>query len=53
MHARVVLGVGKVSCLERCPQLRSVLIEEFHCIIHPYCIYIHVAGVLSSGGVSL
>ena len=20
MHARVVLGVGKVSCLERCPQ---------------------------------
>ena len=34
MHARVVLGVGKVSCLERCPQFRSVLIERerFHCI---------------------
>ena len=28
MHARVVLGVGKVSCLEECPQFRSVLIER-------------------------
>ena len=28
MHARVVLGVEKVSCLERCPQFRSVLIER-------------------------
>ena len=29
MHARVVLGVGKVSCLERChSQFRSVLIER-------------------------
>ena len=26
MHARVVLGMGKVSCLERCPQFRGVLI---------------------------
>ena len=36
MHARVVLGVGKVSCLERCPQFRGVLIERerFHCIHH-------------------
>ena len=25
MHARVVLGVGKVSCSERCPQFGSVL----------------------------
>ena len=32
MHARVVLGVGKVSCLERYPQFRSVLIERFYCI---------------------
>ena len=31
MRARVVLGVGK-SCLERCPQFRSVLIEGFHSI---------------------
>ena len=23
MHARVVLGVGKVSCLERCPQFKG------------------------------
>ena len=34
MYARVVLGVGKalgcekVSCLERCPRFRSVLIER-------------------------
>ena len=29
MHARVVyLGWEKVSCLERCPQFRSVLIER-------------------------
>ena len=30
MHARGVLGVGKgvVSCLERCPQFRSVFIER-------------------------
>ena len=27
MHARVVLGMGNVPCLERCPQFRSVLIE--------------------------
>ena len=33
MHARVVHGVGKG---EKCPQLRSVLIEGFHCT------YIHV-----------
>ena len=25
------LGWEKVSCLERCPQFRSVLIERFHC----------------------
>ena len=29
MHARVVLWVGKMSCLERCPQFRSVLIEVY------------------------
>ena len=33
MHARVVLGVGKVSCVQRCPQFRSVLVERF-----PSCI---------------
>ena len=32
MHARVVLGGGNVSYLERCPQFRGVLIESFHCI---------------------
>ena len=43
-----------IHTCRRCPQFRgSVLIDRFHCIIHPYCIYIHVAGVLSSGGVSL
>ena len=26
------LGWEKVSCLERCPQFRGVLIEWFHCI---------------------
>ena len=25
------LGGEKVSCLERCPQFRGVLIERFHC----------------------
>ena len=34
----VVLGVGKVSCLERCPQFRSVLIERerFHCTVYTH-----------------
>ena len=32
MHARVVLGVGKLSFLERCPQFRGVLIEGFCCV---------------------
>ena len=39
MHARVVyLGWEKVSCLERCPQFRGVLIERFLCItfVHIY-----------------
>ena len=31
----MVLGVGKVSCLERCPQFRGVLIEEFRHIPLP------------------
>ena len=38
MHARVVLGVGKVPCLERCPQFRSVLIERevpLYYVLHP------------------
>ena len=26
------LGWENVSCLERCPQFRGVLIESFHCI---------------------
>ena len=30
-HARVVLGVGKLSFLERCPRFRCVLIEGFCC----------------------
>ena len=30
MHARVVLGREKVSCLERCLQFRGVLIERFY-----------------------
>ena len=29
------LGWEKVSCLERCPQFRGVLIEGFHCIPIP------------------
>ena len=33
MDERVVLGVGKVSCLERCPQFRgrlaTVYVSEF------------------------
>ena len=29
MHARVVLEVGKVSCLERCPDFRGW--PWFHC----------------------
>ena len=28
MHARVVLGVENVSCLERYPQFKNVLIER-------------------------
>ena len=28
MRAWYLLGVGKVSCLERCPQFKSVLIER-------------------------
>ena len=40
MHARVVLGVGKVSCLERCPQFRSVLIEREVSLYNSVCIYI-------------
>ena len=28
MHARVVLGVGKESFLERCPQFMGVLTER-------------------------
>ena len=32
------LGWEKVPCLERCPQLRGVLIEGFHCI-HVYNTY--------------
>ena len=37
----VVLGVGKVSCLERCPQFRSVLIERerFHCTVYTHTHY--------------
>ena len=36
------LGLEKVSCLERCPQFRGVLIErEFHCIVHN----VHTYGV--------
>ena len=30
MHARAVFGVGKVSCLERYPQFRSILIEGLY-----------------------
>ena len=28
MHARVVLGPGKVSCLEKCPHFRGALTEN-------------------------
>ena len=28
------LGRKKVSCLERCPYFRGVLIEGFHCILY-------------------
>ena len=43
MQEWYILGVGKVSCLERCPQFRSVLIERevplyslqlFYCLTH-------------------
>ena len=30
--ARVVLGVGTLFCLGRCPQFRAVLVEGFHSI---------------------
>ena len=36
MHARVVLGVGNVPYLERCPQL-SGLDKGFHCSGLLYC----------------
>ena len=36
MQEWYILGVGKVSFLERCPQFRGVLIEGFHGIV---CIY--------------
>ena len=39
MQEWYILGAGKVSCLERCPQFRSVLIEGFHCTCI-VCIYI-------------
>ena len=28
------MGRKKVSCLERCPYFRGVLIEGFHCIVY-------------------
>ena len=38
MHARMVVGWEKVSCLERCPQFRGVLIEGFRCKV-VLCVY--------------
>ena len=37
------LGQTKVSCLERCPQFSSVLIERFHCICT--CMYVYITAV--------
>ena len=31
------LGRKKVSCLERCPHFRGVLIEGFHCSGNAFC----------------
>ena len=53
MHARVVLGVGEVSCLERCPQFSGVLIHTEQgahnfvwtlCILSVYKLLCHRAG---------
>ena len=41
MHARVVLGWEKVSCLERCPQFRSVLIYRERGSIRCVCDHDH------------
>ena len=37
MHARVVLGVGKVSCLERCPHFRGILFTVVTCYLCVLC----------------
>ena len=52
MHARVVLYLGweKASCLERCPQFRSVLIDGFHCITVVEYFYIVNNRPLVAGG---
>ena len=35
------LGRKKVSCLERCPYFRGVLIEGFHCTLSEVSQYLH------------
>ena len=34
MCTNMVLREEKVSCLERCPYFRGVLIEGFHCMLY-------------------
>ena len=34
-YTNMVLGEKEVSCLERCPYFRGVLIEGFHCMYIP------------------
>ena len=45
---QTLLGQKKVSCLERCPYFRGVLIEGFHCTCTCTCVYVpqrsHVHG---------
>ena len=41
IHARVVLGVEKVSFSERCPQFRGVLLERYSQLNIMYAISIH------------
>ena len=44
------LGRKNVSCLERCPYFRGVLIEVFHCIMKVHvCVCASIMHVLLAG----
>ena len=54
------LGRKEVSCLERCPHFRGVLIEGFHCICIGHtrrgrikCAQCHVCGLSAAGCVNV